>query len=181
MQLGDGTKKAGTRTISPARRKSEAWDEIRSDVREKGYLFDPAELASLELQMAAVSAATQLGDGVVAKRRLITLQADKNRLLWKRSQALQQRLGTQDEPDTNSPTEADARAVGYPPCHTFSVDATIELKHLIYQLSGRLQAGANLIPCVLANLGVGVGALLQVWYASLAQSGSLVIEGPLCS
>ena len=112
VQLGDGTKKAGTRTISPARRKPEAWAEIRSDVRKKGYLFDPADLASLELQMAAARSATQLGDGVVAKRRLITLQADKNRLLWKRSEALQQRLGTQDESDSDPATEADARASG---------------------------------------------------------------------
>ena len=109
VQLGDGTKKAGTRTISPARRKSEAWAEIRSDVRENGCLFDPAELASLELQMAAASAATQLGDGVVTKRRLITLQVDKNRLLWKRSEALQQRLGAQGESDSGPATEADVR------------------------------------------------------------------------
>ena len=117
-----------------------------------------------------------MDDGVVVKRRLITLQADKNRLLWKRSEALQQRLGTQDEADTNSPTEADARAVGQPPCHTFSVDATIEAPEVpeAAGVGGFLSLTRSIVGVVLAIL-VTVAVAGSLSFLSMAFSMSRAV------
>jgi hypothetical protein len=108
-----------TRSTSPtstAEFKSEAWRKVRADFSANASLFEPECLASLDLRLAAASAALQMGGkhGEAAGRSVVSLQAEKNRFIWKRDQALQLRIQPPDQtvgasPDTPQTVVGDER------------------------------------------------------------------------